>query len=167
MSYTITINIGLKVGRTEQLNDYDHVAEFLHRMAVTANGHTIQHRLANSATEPTLVGRWVVNVATPEDAIRIAEDVADTAASRWGQEAVPYYVTGMGRRRGLGGMRGPKAEEWGPFNPAYFLTIDGHALSAPTHSDLMSAVDGIIRACDDMDLEVGAVEEARRLLAGQ
>jgi len=33
-----------------------------------------------------------------------------------------------GRR---GELQGPKAADWGPFDPAFFLTIDGQRLAAP------------------------------------
>lgn len=164
MSYTITINVGLKVGRTATLNSYDHVAEVLHRLALSTStvGHTLQCRKVDSDTEPTLVGRWTVKVGTAEQAVSIAEDVALSIAHRFGQEAVPYYVEGDGLQQG--GMVGPKAAEWGPFNAAYFITIDGHALNMPSHGDLLTALDSIIITAEEIGVDMGAIDDARRLV---
>lgn len=39
------------------------------------------------------------------------------------QDAIAYYYDGAGF------LAGPNAEKWGPFNPEYFLMLDGNRLS--------------------------------------
>ena len=67
-----------------------------------------------SDTEPTLTAE----LDRPLRAREIEE-----LCERFDQDCVAQIANGEGR------LIGPRAEEWGEFNPEYFLTLDGKRLS--------------------------------------
>jgi len=87
----------------------------------------VGHRLHQSDTEPTLV----VEVDTDIPRLGAVSAAADLLAVELKQEAIavaPLSADGVS----WGVLRGPMAERWGAFNPAYFLLLDGkRAAPAP------------------------------------
>ena len=70
-----------------------------------------------SDTEPTLVACLAC------DAQR-AQLVADIVCANHAQDAVAFWDAATN----AGHLVGPKAEAWGPFNPAYFIMMDGRRM---------------------------------------
>lgn len=115
MEIKLTLNIGLNSANgaipAEQA-----------RQALAANGFSIvRDAVHESDTEPTLVA--VVHLLANNYLIimqqlhRVAEDLE--------QDCIAVYH----EHTNAGALIGPRAEEWGPFNPEFFLLLDGRRLS--------------------------------------
>jgi hypothetical protein len=78
-------------------------------------GRVQRYTVHESDSEPTLVA---------ELAEGIAGDALEALSEALEQDCVAY-VDSLG-----GALYGPKADQWGPFNPAFFLTLDGERLAA-------------------------------------
>jgi hypothetical protein len=123
----ITLNIGLQEGRDGPV--------IMHQTALAKTLHVMQHcnikvrcfryRVADSATEPTLI----LGLSLGGDTWRIVQAL-ESLCQQLKQEAIAAYVVG---RHGVEGgfLAGPKAQEWGPFNPEYFLKLDGSEGGCP------------------------------------
>lgn len=110
------LNIGLESQATSLISA--HVA----REIVSANEFLVtNYSVGESDTEPTLVCE-VMPLKT--DLRQIAQDVYQIAVDLR-QDCVAVYVPLTGK----GVLMGPRAERWGPFNPARFVTLDGQRLS--------------------------------------
>ena len=131
MSHYIAIfNIGLKVeahnsvsGQAETIEDAS--IEVLRLVTAVAS-----IKYAQSATERTAIVTLVYK-DLPERhlSVRYAEELAYHLCGLYRQDAIAYYVTSTeGDVRA--GLVGPRAAEWGPFNPAYFLCGDGETLAS-------------------------------------
>lgn len=99
----VYFNLGLALPSGGML-DADDTASKL-----AADGFTV-HRIAESATEPTVV-------CSIEGAAEMAWLEATCLAVCFRQDAVAWYCPDTQQ----GGLEGPKAAEWGPFNLDYFL----------------------------------------------
>ncbi|UIS25315.1 hypothetical protein [Erythrobacter phage vB_EliS-L02] len=78
-------------------------------------GRVVRYTVAESDSEPTLVA---------ELSDGLAGDALEALSETLEQDCVAY-VDSLG-----GALYGPKAADWGPFNPAYFLTMSGERLAA-------------------------------------
>lgn len=85
------------------------------------NGAIVACHVYDSDTEPTVVAV----VSLPRNGWRIAHAV-DAAGLALAQEAIAVYNP----ENGVGVLVGHKADEWGPFNPAFFIMPSGQRLAA-------------------------------------
>lgn len=83
-------------------------------LLIGARAHIHDVALHHSDTEETLV----VAISRPLD----SEDMAHLCAVL-DQQAIAQVTDGKGV------LYGPMAEKWGPFNPAFFLTLSGRRMS--------------------------------------
>jgi len=112
-----TINIGLHVNGRRNTKSAVVNQAFETARALRALGlKVVRARVVHSNTEPTYVA-LVTNGVSNNDLIYLCDRLEQDAIAA-------YYETGVGT------LVGPKAEEWGPFNPEYFLTIDGLPLAS-------------------------------------
>ena len=92
------------------------------RQVLAAYGFSIlREALLESDTEPTLVAEVATWFATPLTVLQRLYQVSEDLD----QDCIAVY-------RGLtggGALVGPRADAWGPFNPEYFLLLDGRRLS--------------------------------------
>lgn len=101
----ILVNIGLHVKGADPLTPRQVVA------AISREGIMVQrYAVRQSASEPTLVAQ-LHRALTGNEAYWLAV-ILD-------QEAIAQQTAD-----GEGQLHGPKAEEWGPFNPDFFLTFE-------------------------------------------
>lgn len=105
-----TLNIGLNVGQT---------VAALTPLAVLAvlrstGRQALREALVESDTEPTLVVEVDVPFSGPSLAA-LSERLKQDAVAQWDGQ------------RGL--LAGPRAADWGPFDPAFFFTLDGARLA--------------------------------------
>ena len=116
MEATFILNIGLNTADGA-------IAVEEAREALRAYGFSIlREALLESDTEPTLVAELTTGFATTTTTTvlqllyQVSEDLD--------QDCIAVY-------RGLtgGALVGPRADAWGPFNPEYFLLLDGRRLS--------------------------------------
>lgn len=107
-----TLNVGLNVPGGGSIKAGD-VLDALKAAGVNVTGSSIRR----SNTEPTLIAN-LDRALTPQE--------GDALSRALNQEAIAQHVPGVG-----GELYGPKAAEWGPFNPGAFLTPQGNPLSAP------------------------------------
>jgi hypothetical protein len=113
------LNIGLNVGATTALSA--HVA----RQILAANdllpvNDGVVH---TSDTEPTLVIEVLPQSRSP---FLVLQALKATAADLQ-QDCIAVYRP----KTGGGSLVGPKAAEWGPFNPEFFILPNGTRLSGP------------------------------------
>lgn len=85
------------------------------------NGVIVACHVYDSDTEPTVVAV----VALQHNAWRIAHAL-ELVATALAQEAVAVYNP----ENNVGILIGPKAEQWGPFNPEFFIMPSGQRLAA-------------------------------------
>ena len=98
------LNIGLHVNGKPELTP----AQVL--CAVWKTGSLIlAHTVKESTTEPTVV----LEIARP-----LNRTEGELVANELRQEAIAQL------HKGTGELFGPKAQEWGPFNPEFFLTFE-------------------------------------------
>lgn len=91
------------------------------RKVLRAYGFSIlREALLESDTEPTLVVEVSTGFATTLAVLQLLYQVSEELK----QDCIAVY-------RGLtgGALVGPRADAWGPFNPEYFLLLDGRRLS--------------------------------------
>lgn len=103
----VYFNIGLDLPSGGSL-DESQTAEILQ-----SDGYTV-HRVAQSATEKTVV--CSVNYDGPVST-HVAAMGAAVLAWTFQQDAVAWYCPD----HDVGGLQGPKAQKWGPFNRSLFL----------------------------------------------
>ena len=104
------LNVGLKVGRTDRIITAGRVTAVAEALGL----RVLKLSIHVSNTEPTAV-------VTLEG--RVSSDTLFIMADSLHQEAVAVlYPAG-------GILVGPKEDEWGPFNPDYFLTHSGLTLT--------------------------------------
>ena len=115
MEATFILNIGLNTA------DGAVTAEQA-RQVLAANEFLItRDAVLESDTEPTLVAEVISTAASPFVVLQLLHRVAEELD----QDCIAVY-------RGLtgdGALIGPRAAEWGPFNPEFFLLLDGRRLS--------------------------------------
>lgn len=91
------------------------------RNTLRAYGFSIlREALLESDTEPTLVAEVATGFATTLTVLQLLYQVADELE----QDCIAVYCGLIG-----GALVGPRADVWGPFNPEYFLLLDGRRLS--------------------------------------
>lgn len=92
------------------------------RETLRAYGFSIlRDAVLESDTEPTLVAEVINPGASPI----ILPQLLHIVAEALDQDCIAVY-----RECTLGGaLVGPRAAEWGPFNPEYFLLLDGRRLA--------------------------------------
>lgn len=98
---TAILNIGLNVGGVEALSILE-----VFKAVRKAGGEILSHSLQQSTTERTLV--LVLPKKLPASRAHELSVVLE-------QECIAQLADG------IGALHGPKAAEWGPFNPEYFL----------------------------------------------
>ena len=76
------------------------------------------HAVHTSDSEATLVAEVRLDVAAPQARLY-------SLAEAFGQEAVAAYNPATK----VGYMCGPEAAKWGPFNPSFFVLLDGSRLA--------------------------------------
>lgn len=112
------LNIGLK---SDTLGD---ISVALAKQMLWAADLLIKiETVVQSDTEPTLVV-MVTSINGPAFTLANLRQLAIDL----GQDCIAVYRPQVGR----GALIGPKAAEWGPFNPQYFFLLDGTRLSALT-----------------------------------
>jgi hypothetical protein len=107
---TITVNIGLNVGDAGPA-----VSTVAALRALQRVGHVTVLRFAvrESNTEPTLIAELNQSL-TAINAFRVAQALQ--------QDCIAQRI--VSDIADVGGLYGPKAREWGPFNPQLFLGLD-------------------------------------------
>lgn len=131
MSHYIAIfNIGLNV---EAHNSIYGQAEPIEDASIEALRSVLpvtSIKYAQSATERTAIVTLVYkDLPERQLSVRYADDIAYQLCGAYQQDAIAYYVTSTdGDVRA--GLTGPRAAEWGPFNPTYFLVGDGETLAS-------------------------------------
>lgn len=92
------------------------------RETLRAYGFSIvRDAVLDSDSEPTPVAKVINQGASPIILLQLLHRVAEALD----QDCIAVY-----RECTLGGaLVGPRAAEWGPFNPEYFLLLDGRRLS--------------------------------------
>jgi len=122
MKNTLLLNIGLNVAGQPPLSVNEALAALkAERISVMAYA---QH---NSASEPTLVAQVLLPQA-PDTRHAASEGdfgALNRVSLRLKQEAIAFWLPDAR----VGSLVGPEAAKWGPFNPEYFLTLDGRKLS--------------------------------------
>lgn len=111
------VNIGLK---SDTLGDIS--VELAKQMLWAADLLIKNETVLQSDTEPTLVVR-VTSINGPSFTLANLRQLAIDL----GQDCIAVYRP----KTGGGALIGPKAAEWGPFNPEYFILPDGTRLAAP------------------------------------
>jgi len=110
MSSLTYLNVGLKRSDNGQLLSYVFVEQVLLHLGLGV----VDFKLFQSDSEPTAV-------VTIRD---IDFPLVETAAEFLRQDAIAVYSPHR-----LGVLIGPKAAEWGDFNPEFFIMPDGRRLS--------------------------------------
>lgn len=124
MTYAI-LNIGLHTN-TGSVISADTALDALRTRGIEITTHAVH----TSDTEPTLVVAVnIFDLFVKRTVVRLCEELGQDAIAVW----FPRPVAVAGRidwSKSPGLLFGPKAEEWGPFNPEFFLQLDGRRLSA-------------------------------------
>lgn len=111
----VLLNIGLK--STKKNIGVGSVLRALAGASFNVAEYNVQH----SSTEPTVVAQ-----ATFTGAKSLLRTCAFLTALHLHQDCVALLIDGQ-----EGHLIGPKAEEWGEFDPAQFLLLDGTRLAQP------------------------------------
>ena len=114
----LLLNIGLQVGATQTL------AAHVVREILIANDFILhgEGKVFESDTEPT----HVIGVDAPPFIFGAATCSLHRAAADLGQD----YIAVVNPLNGFGTLVGPKAAEWGAFNPALFILPNGKRLAS-------------------------------------
>lgn len=115
MEATYIVNIGLNT------NDGAITIEEARKVLCAYGFLILRDAVLESDTEPTLVAEVVTRAASPLIVLQLLYQVSEELE----QDCIAVY-----RELTLGGaLVGPRADAWGPFNPEYFLLLDGRRLS--------------------------------------
>jgi hypothetical protein len=115
----ITLNIGLRIGRSAHLNTVTQACQALERA-----GFNLQMmRVDMSSTEPTVVVQ--VESASTWGVDPAQAGALHGVAAVLGQQAIAIFEP----NRGHGVLVGPEAAAWGKFDPTEFITITGRRLA--------------------------------------
>ena len=107
-----TINIGL------HKNTGGAIPATLALLTLRQWGATVESwKVLESDSEPTLVAELRVDMGAYS---------LESISAELSQDCIAYVDS-----QGRGALYGDKADAWGPFNPAYFLTLEGARLGAP------------------------------------
>ena len=112
----VILNIGLVRSDNKQPLNPTFIEQYLAHIGLDVR----EFKLFVSNTEPTAV--VVIRPATP---LFVLSDRTHKIAEFLTQDAVAFYSPAHGR----GELIGPRADNWGEFNPRYFLMPDGRRLS--------------------------------------
>lgn len=110
---TITLNVGLKYSDTCWLRGHHMPPSKAIAAIYSVGGNIRHHEEFESNTERTLVA----SLTKP-----LTREQLETLSNYLDQDCIAQHDGIEGQ------LVGPKAEEWGPFNPDYFLTMDGQPL---------------------------------------
>lgn len=110
------VNIGLAYSLTSDLAGASMTPENALRALRLWGAKVTRHALHESDTEATLVAE----LAAP-----LSRDHLKGLSVGLRQDCIAQYANGKGD------LEGPKAADWGPFNPEYFLTMEGQRLAVP------------------------------------
>lgn len=114
MEATFILNIGLNTAVGAITPDEA-------RETLRAYGFSIlRDAVLESDTEPTLVAEVATGFATALTVLQLLYQVSEELK----QDCIAVYRELIG-----GALIGPRAAEWGPFNPEFFLLLDGRRLS--------------------------------------
>lgn len=86
----------------------------------------VDHLVLQSDTEPTVVARLRTERSWQAATIRL-----HFVSVLLGQDCVAAYELSLG----LGALIGPRADQWGAFNPDFFLLLDGTRLTQHLAAD--------------------------------
>lgn len=113
------MNLLLNIGLARQGQSNIGVGTVLRELA--AEDLTVRdYRIHTSDTEQTVVAEVEPGIAGALNfRLRI-----NHLSRLLGQDCIAVYVP----ERGVGELIGPRAAEWGEFDPRYFLTVDGYRL---------------------------------------
>lgn len=96
------------------------------RKVLRAYGFSIlREALLESDTEPTLVAEVATGFATTLTVLQLLYQVSEELK----QDCIAVYREYTLGGALVGALVGPRADAWGPFNPEYFLLLDGRRLS--------------------------------------
>jgi len=113
------LNIGLNVGATTAIS-----AEVARQILIANDLLPVNNGVVHASdTEPTLV----IEVQTMSRSPMLVIQALNSVAVDLEQDCIAAFRP----RVGNGALIGPKAAEWGPFNPAFFIMPDGTRLSDP------------------------------------
>lgn len=117
-----TLNVGLSTAEVEGSGQItpQRVREALEQMGVPVENLTVHE----SDTEPTAVVE-LGRALTPMEANHLSVELKQEAIAQRNAD-------------GTGELFGPKAQEWGPYNPSYFLLPDGNT-AAPTEQEIAAS----------------------------
>jgi hypothetical protein len=120
MSSLIYLNVGLKRNDNGKTLSHTFVKQVLRHLGLDVT----DLQLFESDSEWTAV----VSVCLPQKASCIEQfvDRVDAAAAFLRQDCIAVVYNA---KLGAGSLIGPEAENWGPFNPTYFIMPDGRRLS--------------------------------------
>lgn len=116
MDVQFTLNIGLEANGQP-------ITAVLAREVIVANCFLINRaKVVQSDTEPTLVAEVTCLERNPLIILQLLNAIAEDLA----QDCIAVHrpLTGGGT------LIGPRAAEWGKFNPEFFFNIDGTRLAA-------------------------------------
>lgn len=102
----LTLNVGLNIGETLALTEKG-VLTLLGALGMDAE----KSRVATSETEPTVVASVVTDLSP-----RATRNRVNQASALLGQDCIAIRWS-----NGKGALVGPKAKQWGKFNPDYFI----------------------------------------------
>lgn len=110
------LNIGLNAGATET------IAADVAKQVVAANEFLItKSAIVQSDTEPTLVCEVQALTRSPSLVLQFLYQIAIDLD----QDCIAVYREAT--RKGV--LIGPRAADWGEFNPEFFFTLDGSRLA--------------------------------------
>lgn len=105
------LNVGLNIGNETKLDEKIVTDTLKKEFGVDVLGG----KVVQSGTEPTFV---------PELSRKLTDKELNKLSEVLQQDAIPQYADGVGT------IAGPKAKEWGDFNPDYFLNKEGKPISS-------------------------------------
>lgn len=113
MSPNVLLNVGLAVNGCEALTEFDALWALMREGVVVTRFTT-----SKSSTERTVV----VAATLPADPAHGMQAVY-RAAERLGQDCIAVWDPEALQ----GALVGPRADQWGDFNPAYFIDFSGRS----------------------------------------
>lgn len=116
MEAKLILNIGLNRASGGTIT-----ADLARRTLLANEFSIVRDAVLESDTEPTLVAEVTIRNTSPFIFLQLLRRVAEELD----QDCIAVYR----ELTGGGSLIGPRAAEWGPFNPEFFLLLDGRRLS--------------------------------------